>query len=72
MELFTAGAGMEEAGVGDGGATRREGPVKRSSAPTGAGAGVGAGADGILRACGSGRGGSALTWIFRNRSVKVE
>ena len=59
---------MDDAGTGE--APRRAGPVKRSSAPTGAG--VAADGGGILRAWGSGRGGSALTWIFRKRSVKVE
>src|SRR3954470_5273340 len=52
IELFTAGARMGDAGAGAGEPIRRDGPVKRSSAPTGAG--VGAGGGGILRACGSG------------------
>src|SRR5215211_7895655 len=71
-ELVTAGAGPREPGVGAAGGTRGAGPMNRSSAPlVGAAAWLtAAGGGGAGRGGGSGR--SALTWILRNRSVKVD
>src|SRR4051794_643022 len=74
-ELLTAGAAR---GAGGGGATARGGrPMKRSSELAGAGCtGAGSGAGPVSRSGGrrgaASRGGSALTWILRKRSVNVD